>query len=221
MYYRSPFAIALVVVILVLLTAGLAAWHFLSIKSTGLPLGPAMRLPNHIVQIIHTTERYLPTLHRNPDKDRFRLDLLMISIADPTKQETVTLLRQQQRNALQPVTKILGGDGDVVWVQALDLFAVNLKTKRVTRLTDLKKLNPELELFFATAKFDFEDRLIAVSPDRQQAYAFPANSFKATPSTVPNRIEWPNLSVDVKDWLVAGGVFTPTEWFGALGAKDA
>ncbi|HEX5219087.1 MAG TPA: hypothetical protein VFZ59_05920, partial [Verrucomicrobiae bacterium] len=46
-------------------------------------------------------------------------------------------------------------------------------------------------------------------------------SFKATPSTVPNRIEWPNLSVDVKDWLVAGGVFTPTEWFGALGAKDA
>ena len=108
MYYKSRLTITLVAVVLVLLFAGLAAWQFVSIKSTGIPLGPAVRLPGYIGQIIQTTERYLPTLHRNPDKDRFRLDLLVISLTDPTKQETITLLRQQQRNALQLMTKILG-----------------------------------------------------------------------------------------------------------------
>ncbi len=58
----------------------LTAWHFASIKSTGIPLGPAVRLPGHIGQIIHTTERYLPTLHRNPDKDRYRLHLLVMRL---------------------------------------------------------------------------------------------------------------------------------------------
>lgn len=32
MYYKSPLAIALVVVVLVLLFAALGAWHFVSIK---------------------------------------------------------------------------------------------------------------------------------------------------------------------------------------------
>ena len=216
--YRYPLPI--IGVVLVLLTVALVAWRFVSIKSTGIPHGPAMRLSKHIVQIIRTTERYLPTLHRNPDKDRFRLDLLVISLDDPTKQETITLIRQQDRNALQPMTKILGSDGNVVWVQALDLFAVNLETKGLLRLSDLKKLNPELEVFLSSARFDFEDRLIAVSPDRQQAYAFPADSFKATPCLAPRRIEWPNPSIDVNDWLCAGMVFTRGEWFGALTTKD-
>lgn len=218
--YKSPLAIGLIIVTLVLLAVGLAAWQFVSIKSTGTPLGPAVRLPDYIGQIICTTERYLPTLHRNPGKDRFRLDLLVVSLDDPTRQETFTLLRQQQSNALQPMTKILGGDGDVVWVQALDLFAVNLKTKRLLRLADLKKLNPELELFLNTARFAFDGKLIAISHDQQQAYAFPAETFKATPCAVPRPTGWVNPAAEATDWLCAGVILSPTEWLGAVGAKD-
>src|SRR5215216_548154 len=94
--------VILVAIILVLLTTALGMWHFGTIKSTGTPLGAAVRLPAHLGQIISTTESYLPTLHRAPGKDRFRLDLLVISLTDPAKQETFTLLRQQQSNALQP-----------------------------------------------------------------------------------------------------------------------
>ena len=220
MYYRSPFAIALTVVILVVLVVGLAAWQFVSIKSTGTPLGDAMRTPEHIVQIISTQERYLPSLHRNPAKDRFRLDLLIVSIADPTRQEMVTLIRQQQANALQPMTKILGADGDIVWVQALDLFAVNLKNKRVLRLRDIEKANPELNHFLASATFDFEEQLIAVSPDRQQAYAVSGDTLKVTSTTAPRRTDWVSPSAGAEVMLCSGGMITPDEWLGALVAKE-
>jgi hypothetical protein len=224
-YYKSPLALGLIVVILVLLGAGLAAWHFVSIKSTGTPLGSAFRTPTHILQLISTTERYLPTLHRAPGKDRFRIDLLAISISDPARQETFTLLRQQQANALTPVTKILGADGDTVWIQALDIFAVNLKTKRIARETDLRKANPELELFLASAKPDFTDRFVAVASDWSQAYSFSADTLKATACLPPPRKSGLEaLGQDrIEGSLCSGGLVSTSEWIAvatAAGAKS-
>jgi hypothetical protein len=223
MYYKSPLALGLIVVILVLLGAGLAAWHFVSIKSTGLPLGPAFRTPTHILQLISTTERYLPTLHRAPGKDRFRIDLLAISIADPTRQETFTLLRQQQANALTPVTTILGADGDVVWIQALDIFAVNLKTKRIAREADLRKANPELALFLPSARAEFTDRFVAVSPDWSLAYSFSAETLKATACLPPPRkARMEALAKDrIEDSLCSGGLVSASEWIAVATAEDA
>lgn len=223
MHYKSPLVLGLVVVILVLLGVGLAAWHFVSIKSTGTPLGQAFRTQTHILQLISTTERYLPTLHRAPGKDRFRIDLLAISIADPTRQETFTLLRQQQANALTPVTKILGADGDTVWIQALDIFAVNLKTKRIARETDLRKANPELELFLASAKPDFTDRFVVVSPDWSQAYSFSAETLKATACLPPPRKSGLDaLGQDrIEGSLCSGGLVSTSEWIAVATAADA
>lgn len=223
MYYKSPLALGLVVVILVLLGAGLAAWHFVSIKSTGLPLGPAFRTPTHILQLISTTERYMPTLHRAPGKDRFRIDLLTISIADPTRQETFTLLRQQQANALTPVTKILGADGDTVWIQALDIFAVNLKTKRIAREADLRKTNPALALFLPSARAEFTERFVAVSPDGSQAYSFSAETLKATACLPPPRKSGLEaLAQDrIEGSLCSGGLVSTSEWIAVATAADA
>lgn len=223
MYYKSPLAMILVVVALGLLGAGLAAWHFLSIKSTGLPLGAAVRTPTHILQLIHTTERYLPTLHRAPGKDRFRIDLLAISTVDPTKQETFTLLRQQQANALTPVTKILGADGDVVWIQALDIVAVNLKTGRIVRSADLQKLNPELALFLPSARAEFTDRFVAVSPDWNQAYSFSAESFQASACAPPPRDTWleERFRDRIEGSLCSGGLISSNEWIAVATPEDA
>ncbi len=223
MYYKSPLAIGLVVVILVLLAAGLAAWQFLTIKSTGTPLGPAARTPTHILQLISTTERYLPKLHRASGSDRFRIDLLAISIADPTRQETFTLLRQQQANALTPVTKILGADGDVVWVQALDIFAVNLKIKRIARELDLRKANPELEVFLSSAKPQFNGRFVAVSPDWSHAYEFSADTFKANPCPPPSRGSWMEEQFNgrIDGSLCSGGLISANEWIAVATPEDA
>ena len=223
MYFRSPLAIGLVVVILLLLAVGLAAWQFVSIKSTGTPLGPAMRLPGHIGQIICTTERYLPTLHRNPGKDRFRLDLLVISLDDPTRQETFPLLRQQQSNALQPMTKILGADGDVVWIQALEIFAVNLKTKRLAREADLRKANPELGQFLHSAKPQFTDRFVAVAPDWSLAYEFSGETLKANACPPPSRGSWleEQSGNRIEGSLCSGGLISATEWIAVATPEDA
>lgn len=214
--------IGIVVTILVLVFVGLAAWQFVTIKSTGTPLGSAIRAPQHILQIISTQERYLPSLHRNHSKDRFRLDLLIVSTTDPTRQNMVTLIRQQKANALQPMTKLLGTDGDVVWVQALDLFAVNLKTRRVLRLRDVQKTNPELEQFLGVATFDFEEQLIAISPDQRQAYAVSAETLKVTSTTVPRRTgaDWLSRNAGAEVMLCSGGMIAPDEWLGALAAKE-
>lgn len=219
----APVVICLVVVVLMLPAAGYAARHFLSIKSTGLPLGPAVRSPTHILQLIYTTERYLPRLHRNPGKDRFRIDLLAISLEDPTRQETFTLLRQQQANASTPMTKILGADGDVAWVQALDIFAVNLKRKRIARGADLKKLNPELGLFLNTARATFTGHFVAVSPDWSHAYAFSAETLKASVCPPPPRGSWMDerLNGRVEAGLCSGGLISSNEWIAVLTAGDA
>jgi hypothetical protein len=220
----APVVICLVAVVLVLLAAGFAARHLLSIKSTGLPLGPAVRSPTHILQLIYTTERYLPRLHRNPGKDRFRIDLLAISLEDPTRQEIFVLLRQQQANASTPMTKILGADGDVVWVQALDSFAVNLKTKRIARGADLKKLNPELGLFLNTARATFRDHFVVVSPDWSQAFALSAETLKASACPPPPRGTWMDerlLNGRVEGSLCSGGLISSNEWIAVLTAGDA
>lgn len=221
--YSTPFALGLAIGLLVLLAAGLVAWRFVSIPSTGLPLGPAVRTPTHVLQLIHTTERYLARLHRNPDRDRFRLDLMVISIAEPTRPEIFTLLRQQQRNVVQPMTKILGAEGDVVWIQALDILAVNLQTKRVLRTADLRKLNPELALFLHSARAEFTDRFVAVSPDGHQAYAFSTETFKATPCPPPPRGTWMDerFKNPVEGSLCSGGLLTSADWFGALTPAEA
>lgn len=215
--------IPLVVVVLVLTFAGLAAWQFVTIKSTGTPLGPAMRASDYIVQIISTQERYLPSLHRNPSKDRYRLDLLIVSTADPARQEMITLIRQQQSNALQPMTKILGAQGDVVWVQALDLFAVNLRTKRVAGEADLRKANPELGRFLHSAKPQFTDRLLAVAPDWSSAYEFSGETLKATACPPPSRGSWleEQLNGRIAGSLSSGGLIAATEWIAVATPEDA
>lgn len=223
MYYKSPLAIGLVVVILVLLAVGLAAWQFVSIKSTGTPIGPAFRTPTHILQLISTTERYLPKLHRAPGQDRFRIDLLAISITDPAQQQTFTLLRQQQANALTPITKILGAEGDVAWIQALEIFAVNLKTGRIAREVDLRRANPDLELFLSSAKPEFTDRFVAVSPDWSQAYTFSGETLKATACPPPPRkAGMEALAHDrIEGSLCSGGLVSASEWIAIVTTSDA
>lgn len=221
--YSTPFAKWLVVGVLILIFAGLAAWQFVSIKSTGTPLGAALRTETHVFQLILTQESYLPSLHRNPAKNRFRLDLLVIALADPARQESFTLIRQQQANVATPMTKILGMDGDVVWIQALDTFAVNLRTKRVAREADLRKANPELELFLNSARSEFKDRFLAVSPDWSYAYEFSGETLKANACAPPERGNWLSAQGDVRleRSLCSGGVIGANDWIAVATPEDA
>jgi hypothetical protein len=221
--YSTAFAKWLGLGLVVLIFAGLAAWQFVSIKSTGTPLGQALRTDTHVFQLILTQERYLPSLHRNPSKNRYRIDLLAIPLANPTKQETFTLIRQQQANAATPMTKILGVDDDVVWINALSVFAVNLKTKHVASEAALRKANPELETFLHSARPEFAERFVMVSPDWSYAYEFSGETLKANACPPPDRgnfiDELSNLRIERS--LCSGGVIGDNDWIAVATPEDA
>ncbi len=221
--YMSSIKGGLALVLLLLIGAGMAAWQFVSLPSTGTPLGLAFISPTHVLQLIVTTERHLPQLHRVPGKDRYRIDLLAVSLSDPKRQDTFTLLRQQQTNALTPITQILGVDGDVAWVQALEIFAVNLRTGRVSREVDLRKANPELELFLASAKPSFDARFVAVSPDWSLAYGFNSETLKASACLPPDRSGWVNEHTKgrLEHSLCSGGWTEAGGWLGLATSEDA
>ncbi|MBL9115396.1 MAG: hypothetical protein JNJ83_10360 [Verrucomicrobiaceae bacterium] len=208
--------------LLLLVGGAMTAWKLVAIESTGVPLGLAARTSSHVLQLITTTESYLPSLHRAPGKDRYRIDLLAISIADPSKQEVFTLIRQQQANALTPMTKILGSDGDVVWVQALSVFAVNMRTKKVSREDDLSRANPALALFLASAKPHFADHFLAVSPDWTRAFAFSPETLKATACAPPPRAGWLEEQAHgrIEGSLCSGGLVGEKQWL-AVAPKDS
>ena len=100
------------------------------------------------------------------------------------------------------------------------MFAVNLETKRVLRSSDITKLNPELAVFLTSARCEFKDQLIVVSPDQRQAYAIDATTFKAEPVPVPKSAGWINPNAAPESLLCAGGQLASNEWFGVLTAKD-
>jgi hypothetical protein len=221
--YSTAFAKWLGLGLVVLIFAGLAAWQFVSIKSTGTPLGQALRTETHVFQLILTQERYLPSLHRSPSRNRYRIDLLTIPLANPGKQETFTLIRQQQANAATPMTKILGAAGDVVWINALDTFAVNLRTKRVANGAALRKANPELETFLHSARPEFKDRFVMVSPDWSYAYEFSSETLQANACPPPDRgnfiDELSNLRTERS--LCSGGVIGTNDWIAVATPEDA
>ena len=214
------YSIQISFVVLGLVVIFVVIWKFGTIKSTGAPHGSSVRLPDAIATIISTQEPYFPSLHRNPDKDRFRLDLLLTPLDGTPASGMISLVRTKDRSVLHPMTKLLGADGPWLWLQTPEIAGVHLPTRRVITARVLREENPALGEFWATARFDFEVQLFAISPDRRQAYAIDATTLQARPAEPPKRTGWANPSRPPELLLCSGGLMAPNEWFGVLGAKD-
>jgi hypothetical protein len=215
---RYPIQISFVVIGLVVIF--IVIWKFGTIKSTGTPHGPSARLPDAIATIISTQEPYFPSLHRNPAKDRFRLDLLLTPLDGAAGSGMISLVRSKDTSALQPMTKLLGADGPWLWLQTPEITGVHLPTRRVITARELREENPALGEFWTTARFDFDVQLFAISPERRQAYAIDTTTLQARPAEAPKRTGWVNPSRPPELLLCSGGLMAENEWFGVLGTKD-
>jgi hypothetical protein len=69
--------VKLLIVAIALLTCGCS---LVVQKGSGAPVGPSARAGQYVATLISTLEPRIPELHRNPDKDRYRLSLLLHSI---------------------------------------------------------------------------------------------------------------------------------------------
>jgi hypothetical protein len=84
-----------------------AGAQLLRVETIGSPWGPSARIGATIATLIVRQEPYIPSLHRDPGKDRYRMSLLLHDAADPSVRRLVTLVREQPASVLN-LSRIAG-----------------------------------------------------------------------------------------------------------------
>ena len=181
---------AVAIVVLVLSAIGFGVVRLLQVRTIGAPFGASLRIGDTLATLVRTQERYVPSLHRNPDRDRFRIDLLLTPLDENTAPRRISLARGLERSAFHPGTRLLGADGSLLWMLVPELKAVDMRSHRVISLRDLEAANPQLGDLWMTARFHFSDALHATSSDRQHSYTIDSDSLRARADVAAPRITW-------------------------------
>ena len=135
--------VVLVTAIGVAVVLGLGS-RLLSVKSIGRPTGSSVRTPNHIATLITTLEPSIPSLRHRPANERHRLDLLLHPLDGTSPSELISIARRLPAPAAPNAARILGVDGDVVWLVDPALAAYDLKSRKLVTAKDLARINPAL-----------------------------------------------------------------------------
>ena len=217
---RAKLMTILAVIVLVVAAAAVGFKRLFSVRaSTGTPLGLSIRTPEHIATLIQTLEPYVPSLHRNPDKDRYRLALLLTP-AEGRSPGTMISIAKQRRAQEFNLTKLLGCDGTTVWFSLNGIGGVNLKSGKLIGEAELRRANPSLdESWDDQRRMEFDQRLRVTMADRKGVYEVTPETLQALPAS-PRAAKFP-FDSKPQDFLSSGVRPSPTEWLGVLSAKAA
>lgn len=215
-------SIRMIVALLVLVLAviGFGVVRLVQVRTLGAPFGASVRVGDSLATLVSTQERYIPSLHRNPERDRFRIDVMITPLFSDAKPRMIALARSLRSNAFHPGTKLLGTDGPLLWMFVPELKALDLRTSRVITLADLRAANPGLGEIWTSARFHFADRLHLMSADRQRSYTIDPDTLRAREDETPPRITWQDPAPDVHTHLCQGGPIATGTWLVALSAKE-
>lgn len=187
----------------------------------GIPLGLSVRTPDSVLTLIWTMEPYVPSLHHDSSKERFRVALYVQPIAGAAEPRMIPIAKGVQAGELH-FPSILGQEGDVVWCDLHDLFGVNLKTGRMIRSADLRAANPGLpELWNDSRLLNFVDRLTFLTPDRRRSYALDPATLRAVEVPVKLKSQGPYLTPKPEHFLSAGAMLSDAEWLGLASKEEA
>lgn len=149
------------------------------VETTGTSWGPSARLGPTIATLILRQEPYIPSLHRDPSKDRFELSLLLHDAGDPSVRRLVRLAREQPASGLN-LSRITGaGEGRIRFqvpedgayeidtgrlIEAAELHggAANARAPRAMSPMDLATGERALQLMLSAAGFLDASHFIAV-----------------------------------------------------------
>jgi hypothetical protein len=217
---RAKLMMILVAILLVASAAVIGFKTLFSVRgSTGTPLGFSIRTPEHIATFIQALEPYVPSLHRNPENDRYRLGLLLTPQdgSSPGKLIPIVAHRPGQEFTL---AKLLGCDGTTVWFNLNGIGGVNLKSGELVGEEQLRRANPKLnESWDDQRRMHFDERLRITTADRQHIYEVTPETLHAVPAS-PRPAKSP-FDPKPQDFLSSGVRPTPTEWLGVLSEKAA
>ena len=218
--FKAKLILAVVLIFGALGAAGLK--NMLTIPpSVGSPMGQSFRAGNDVVTLIRTLEPYIPTLHRNPEKNRYRIALFVSPVEDPARGRMIPIAKGFRFNDLK-LARVIGFDGINVWCNVDQIKGVNLKTGAVVGDAELKKANPSLdEEWDDMRRFSCGTRLRVATPDRKQFFEVDPVTLKAAPVLVKNDVVAPLFGVPLESFLSAGVRPSPTKWLALLSPKHA
>jgi len=137
---------ALVVLALVLVAGGIAWLQqdvFAIDPGKGSPLGDSVRTATHVATLIDTLQPYMPTLNRDPSRDRRRLSLLLVPL-DGGEPALVPVTGDLQPGSYS-LSRVIGSDGRTVWLVANDLYGVEPGSLTLVTPEEVKRANPSLD----------------------------------------------------------------------------
>jgi hypothetical protein len=100
------------------------------IKTIGSPTGNSTRVGETILTLMSRLEPYVPSLHRDPGKDRYTIGLLIHSARDTTIREFVPIVTGQRATSL-PLVKFTAVTGNVAWFRAPEVGAYDVARRRL------------------------------------------------------------------------------------------
>ena len=115
------------VAVLVLVALGCRG---LTIKTIGSPTGRSARLGDTIITLMTRLEPYVPTLHRDPGKDRYTVGLLIHSARDSSTRHFVPIVTGQRATEL-PLMNITAAEGNLVWYRAAEVGAYDIVRRKL------------------------------------------------------------------------------------------
>jgi hypothetical protein len=167
------------------LIVGAAIWaglaRIFSVKTIGSPVGQAVGTPGFIAILIRTQEPYIPTLHRNPNNDRFRLDLLLQPRDGKRPRRLVSIARRLASAESNRSAHLLGFDGKRFWLLSDEIAAYDPETDRLIGLKELRQANPSLDALWPAAFYEMNGRLQASTRDNRTVVEIDPETLVATP----------------------------------------
>ncbi|MBP7950565.1 MAG: hypothetical protein KA004_13010 [Verrucomicrobiales bacterium] len=218
----TTFKFILGLIVLVLAVGAVALRKVFMIASpTGFPIALSVRTPQHVATLIQTLEPYVPSLHRNPANDRYRLALFLHPVDGRSAGRLIQIAKGFRPGELQ-LAKLHGCDGRTVWFGAKGLGGVNLATGKLVGPAELRAANPSLaEAWDDPRRISFAQRLRVTSPDRQTVLEVEPDTLRAVPARVERDAAKSPFELTLHDFLSVGARPSPTAWLGLLSPREA
>jgi hypothetical protein len=126
------------VIAFVVAALGMAGCSRMPPASGGAPVGGAAWAGDSVAMLMHSQEAGMPALHRNPENDRYRLSLLLIS-ADGKQRRQVPLATGLRGSEFLHGARIFGDDGKLLWFHGHQPAAYDYRANRLIQPRDLPK----------------------------------------------------------------------------------
>jgi hypothetical protein len=210
---------AILIVVLVIAAIGVFGVGKISVPN-GIPFGGSVRTPGNIATLIETLVPYTVSLHHNPEDERFRFGLFLRPIDPASPSRLIPVTGGLSISEFRIGARILGDDGTLLWFHVNEIGALELKTGKVITPLDLRRANPSLDDIWTDGWFELGQRLIVTTHDYQRVFEVDPATLQATPSKAGSGSHAPPSDEKPEQYLVSGGLLSPTEWFGVHSAAE-